>query len=207
MISIILPTYERATHLDRCIASVVNQTYWDWELMVVDDGSRDATFGVVKPWLDRDPRMTYCYHQNQGAGLARNLGLRWAQGEYITFIDSDDRYLAEHLASRWQWLQDHPGVDMIQGGLLLPEEVWVMDYYQPDRWINLRECVVCPTFFGKRHVFEALGGFKPLPYGEDTDLWERASQQFQVASIRDPQTYVYTRAENSTSRQWIPSDP
>lgn len=204
MISIILPTYQRAAYLDRCIASVVNQTYKNWELIVVDDGSQDSTFAVVKAWVDHDPRISYCYHRNQGAGLARNLGLRFAQGDYITFIDSDDCYLPEHLYSRWQWLQDHPEVDLIQGGLLLPEEVWVRDYYHPDQWINLRECVVCPTFFGKRQVFEVLGGFRPLPYGEDTDLWERASQQFRVMSLRDPETYVYTRAENSTTRQWPP---
>lgn len=200
----ILPTYQRAAYLERCIASVVAQTLPDWELIVVDDGSHDGTFPLVQAWVDRDPRIIYCYQPNRGAGAARNLGLRLAQGDYITFIDSDDQYLPQHLESRQQWMHQHPEVDLIQGGLQLSEEVWVVDYYQPDRWINLRECVVCPTFFGKRQVFEQLGGFRPLPYGEDTDFWQRASQQFHIVSIRDPETYVYSRAENSTTRQWQP---
>ncbi|GAB4213380.1 MAG: glycosyltransferase family A protein [Synechococcales cyanobacterium] len=204
LISVILPTYNRANHVERSIASVVAQTYPHWELIIVDDGSQDETFAVVKPWITSSHAMVYVYQPNQGAGLARNTGLRLARGNYIAFIDSDDQYLPEHLESRWQWLSSHPQVDLIQGGLVTEEDVWVMDYYQPEKLINLRDCVVGPTFFGKRQVFEQLGGFRNLAYGEDTDLWERASALFCTETVATPATYLYTRAANSTTRQWLP---
>ncbi len=204
-VSVILPSYNRAHHLDQCIASVVEQSFDRWELLVVDDGSQDDTFAVVNRWLQQSDKIRYLKHQNRGAGLSRNVGIQASFGHYITFIDSDDRYLPDHLQTRVDYMNHHPHVDLISGGFKTEEEVWVVDYFQPDRKINIRECVICPTFFGKREVFFALNGFNDAIYGEDTDLWLRAEQQFNTEKLTTPETYLYTRASDSTSRVYTDS--
>ncbi|MEA5420763.1 glycosyltransferase family A protein [Spirulina sp. CCNP1310] len=196
-VSIILPTYNRAAYLTDCIQSVLAQDFTDWELLIIDDGSEDESFAIANTFLQKNARIRYQKHQNRKTGFSRNAGIQSAWGQYITFIDSDDRYLPHHLSSRLSYLNAHPEVDLISGGFRVEGDEWVADYYQPGQKINLYDCVTGATFFGKRQVFMALGGFQNLNYGEDTDLWERAAQQFQVAKITQPQTYRYIRTANS----------
>ena len=199
-ISIVICTYNRAQYLAKGINSVINQTFQDWELIIVDDGSQDNTFEVVNPYVQKFNNIRYFKHQNKKQCYAKNVGIQASFGKYITFLDSDDAYQKNHLESRLQYMKAYPEIDLIQGGFATEEEIWVADYYQPEKKINLRECVVCPTFFGKRHVFFELQGFKHMPYGEDTDLWERAEKIFKTQQITEPQTYLYTRAETSVSK-------
>jgi hypothetical protein len=102
-------------------------------------------------------------------------------------------------------MKAHPEIDLIQGGFFSEEEILVADYYQPSKLINLKECVLGPTFFGKRKVFFELEGFKHMTYGEDTDLWERAEKIFKTHTIKEPETYIYTRAETSVSKNFTNS--
>lgn len=201
-VSIVLCSYNRASYLDRSISSVLEQTFPDWELLIVDDGSQDNTFAVVNSYLEKFRNIRYFRHQNKGAGYSRNVGIQASLGSYITFLDSDDAYHPEHLESRLDYLQTNPHVDLIEGGFFSEEEIFVVDYFQPDTLINLRECALGPTFFGKRQVFSELQGFRNLPYGEDTDLWLRASERFNTHRIQEPETYVYTRAETSTTKSF-----
>jgi glycosyltransferase involved in cell wall biosynthesis len=109
--SVVLPTYNRAHHLPQAIESVLGQTYADWELLVVDDGSTDDTETVVRGY--QDARIRYLSRENGGPGAARNTGLEAATGDYIAFLDSDDAYLPHHLATFAQQIgqaADHPAV-------------------------------------------------------------------------------------------------
>lgn len=94
--SIILPTYNRAPLLPRCIESVLIQSEPDFELIIVDDGSTDNTRNVVQAYSD--PRIQYHYKENQERNFARNYGIKKARGQYICFLDSDDYYLDNHLS-------------------------------------------------------------------------------------------------------------
>ncbi|MFN6476316.1 glycosyltransferase family A protein [Nostoc sp. DedQUE07] len=199
-ISIVICTYNRDKYLNNGINSVINQTFKDWELIIVDDGSQDNTFEVVNNYVQKFNNIRYLKHQNKKQCYAKNAGIQASFGKYITFLDSDDTYQPNHLESRIEYMKLHPEVDLIQGGFATEEEIWVADYYQPDKKINLRECVLGPTFLGKRHVFFELQGFKHMAYGEDTDLWERAEKIFRTQQITEPQTYLYTRAETSVSK-------
>lgn len=96
MISIITPTYNRAHLLPRMINSVLNQTFNDWELIIVDDGSTDDTSQIVENL--KDPRIKYFLKDNSGATASRNLGVKKARGDYIIFLDSDDE-------AKVNWLQ------------------------------------------------------------------------------------------------------
>lgn len=95
--SIIVPTYNRAEFLPRCIKSVYRQTFSDWELLIIDDGSTDHTKDLVAEHTRKDNRVKYFYQTNQRVSAARNLGLKNAAGNYLCFLDSDDEYEANHL--------------------------------------------------------------------------------------------------------------
>jgi glycosyltransferase involved in cell wall biosynthesis len=97
LVSIIVPCYNQAQYLDAALQSVLDQTYPDWECIIVNDGSPDHTEEVAKKWVDKDPRFIYCYKENGGVSSARNLGIEKAKGEYLQFLDSDDFLVKEKL--------------------------------------------------------------------------------------------------------------
>ncbi len=202
-ISVILCTYNRAKYLTDCINSVLQQTFPDFELIVVDDGSQDNTFEIVNDYLQKFNNIRYLKHQNRKAAFARNAGSQASFGNYITFIDSDDTYKPNHLESRLEFMQANPEIDFIEGGCEIAEEFFLPDYFQPDKLINVRDCVVGATFFIKRHIFFELKGFNNISYGEDADLWARAEKLCKTEKIKQPETYIYTRVEDSTTKIFL----
>jgi glycosyltransferase involved in cell wall biosynthesis len=95
--SVIIPTYNRANLLPETIRSVQNQTFENWECIVVDDGSTDSTKEVVEEIIKTDSRIKYIYQENAERSAARNNGIRNSSGEYICFLDSDDKFFSNHL--------------------------------------------------------------------------------------------------------------
>ena len=89
-ISIIVPVYNAASYLEQCISSLLNQTYSDIEVLLIDDGSTDNSGAICEEFAEKDKRVVYIRQQNQGVSVARNTGLDRASGEWITFVDSDD---------------------------------------------------------------------------------------------------------------------
>jgi len=200
-ITVIICTYNRAPHLDRSITSVLQQTIQDWELIIVDDGSVDDSFDIISKYIGQYSNIKYVKHANAGQGLARNTGIALATGEYVTFLDSDDAYKPEHLQTRMDYMRANPHLDMIHGGILFNDDIYVADYYEKGKLISLKECILSGALFGKSHVFFELSGFKNQRYGEDTDLWERAIAKYNTEWIKEPETYIYTRAEQSVSKE------
>jgi glycosyltransferase involved in cell wall biosynthesis len=96
--SIIMPTYNRASFLKRSIQSVIAQSFSDWELIIVDDGSTDGTMEILQEYKKGDTRISFIFQENLKASIARNNGINHAKGKYICFLDSDDSYKPEHLA-------------------------------------------------------------------------------------------------------------
>lgn len=114
MISIIVPVYKAEKFISRCVDSVIAQTYQDWELLLVDDGSPDQSGVICDDYASRDTRIKVFHKQNGGVSSARNLGLENAHGEWMTFLDADDYILSDflsHLADKIQ-----PGIDLIISG-------------------------------------------------------------------------------------------
>ncbi len=122
-VSIILPTYNRERFLPEAFAAIEAQTFTDWELIVVDDGSTDGTRDLV-PRLTADfPQgAKYIYQENQGAYGARNTGLDHAQGKYIAFYDSDDLWLPHHLKDCVEGLEANPDVDWVYGACRIVDQ-------------------------------------------------------------------------------------
>jgi glycosyltransferase involved in cell wall biosynthesis len=113
LVSIIMPVYNGEQYLKQAINSVLAQTYSQWELIVVDDGSNDGTANIVKTYPD--PRIRYFYQPNKGQAAALNRGLELAQGEYITTLDADDWYPAHSLYARANFLNQHPEIGAAYG--------------------------------------------------------------------------------------------
>lgn len=98
LVSIIIPVYNSEAYLDSCIESVINQDYYEFELLLIDDGSKDSSRSICQTWAMRDGRVRAFTQENAGASAARNYGLSVAKGEWILFIDSDDKVLPQYVS-------------------------------------------------------------------------------------------------------------
>jgi len=115
--TIIIPTYNRASTISKPIDSMISQTFTDWELIIVDDGSTDATKEIIETY--KEPRIRYVWQENQERSAARNHGISLAMGEWICFQDSDDEYLPNHLAILKSGIEKFQNYDVFRTGLLL----------------------------------------------------------------------------------------
>lgn len=117
-VSVIIPTYNRAKYLPDAISSILNQTYQDFEIIIIDDGSIDNSKEIVSDFQKRDRRIKYFYQENKGVACSRNKGCMEAQGEYIAFLDSDDRAVLNRLKEQVKILDKNTKVDLVYGTIL-----------------------------------------------------------------------------------------
>ena len=89
-ISVVIPVYNSEKYVGKCIESVMAQSYTDWQLILVDDGSKDRSLEVCRQYADQDNRILVIHQENAGPGIARNTGITQVSGDYVVFIDSDD---------------------------------------------------------------------------------------------------------------------
>lgn len=192
-VSVIIPTYNRASVIRRAVESVFDQSFCDWELIIVDDGSTDNTRDLLKPYADH-PRVRLFETENKGVSAARNLGVRRARGAWIAFLDSDDQWLPEKLEKQVGQSQKDPDIPVIHG-----DEIWIrrgvrvnpMKKHQKkggDIFAQaLRLCCISPsTVFMKKSLFDKVGYFKEhFPVCEDYDLWLRITGRYPVGYIDD----------------------
>ncbi len=190
--SVIICTYNRANFLKRALNSLLKQTFSDWEVILIDDGSTDNTKEVVKPYLEKFMNFSYFYQENKGIAAARNFGLSIAKGKYCTFLDSDDEYCENHLETRFEILRSNPNIDLLHGGVQIIGNEYVPDKSNTNKHIHLSECVIGGTFFVKTEVALALKGFN-RQYSEDSDFYERAVKSGYLTEKIDLQTYKYYR--------------
>ncbi len=192
LISIIMPTYNRADLLPRSISSALRQSETRWEMIIVDDDGEDGTRQLIQHSF-ADARIHY-FRLRRHVGLSRsvNSGLRRTQGRYITFIDSDDAYTPHHLSQHLSYMRRHPGVDLIHGGARAVGSPYVPDKNNLHRRIHISRVAMRSTFFGKHEVFTTLHGFRDLPYSEESEFLHRAEQVFTVRRVNFG-TYRYYR--------------
>lgn len=183
-VSVIIPTYNRKLYVQEAVDSVLAQTYTDYEIIVIDDGSTDGTSEALS--FRYGDKIQYVWQENQGESVARNRGVELAQGKYIAFLDSDDLWLPEKLSEQILFLDKYPNFSFVF------TQAWQIDAdgrkvsdrkinesVQPEFLILERLCfdnlVEAPsTVIVARNVLQASGGFDPgIRYGEDYDLFLR----------------------------------
>lgn len=115
LISVIVPVYNAEKYLDRCLRSLVDQSYENLEILLVNDGSTDRSAAICKAWGEKDARIKVLYQENQGVSAARNYGLDCAAGAYISFVDADDWIKPEMLEKQWNILQKEQSDIVLSG--------------------------------------------------------------------------------------------
>jgi len=207
-VSVIIPTYNRAYLVGRAIRSVLNQTFQDFEIIVVDDGSTDNTEEVVKSF--NDPRIRYIRHeQNRGGSAARNTGIRAARGEYIAFLDSDDEWLPQKLerqVNAFKSLDETTGLVYTglrfvdHKGTLLWEQRPNLSGYIFHKLLQRNVIGTASSVMLRRDCLLSTGLFdETLPSRQDLDLWIRIARQFKVFPIPEPLTVHYVHEQRITA--------
>lgn len=156
-ISVIMPVYNRANAVGRAVVSVLGQSFEDFELIVIDDGSTDRTVEALR--TIRDPRLRLIeLEQNIGGNAARNHGICEARAELVTFLDSDDEYLPDRLASTVRYLAEHPEVDLLVDACVKrwPEAPGKRDLVRRNPELEGNDAVLAALF--DRSLFKATPG-------------------------------------------------
>ncbi len=190
--SIVITTYNRNNILENAIKSVINQTSNNWECLIIDDGSYEPAINKIFYLIKDDKRFTYVYQKNSGVANAKNSGLCMAKGKYITFLDSDDYYMENHLESRKEIL-DNINYDLIHGGFKVLGDELVYDKQNPINKISVYDCIVGGTFFIKKDILNEVGGFKENIYSDDSYLYEKIKNKNFKIFETDIKTYIYNR--------------
>jgi glycosyltransferase involved in cell wall biosynthesis len=184
-VSIIMPAYNVAPYIRAAIESVLDQTFPDLEVLVIDDGSTDATFEIAAACAARDPRVRVLHQPNGGISTARNHGLRAASGDVIAILDSDDLWAPAYLATQVRILEQRPDIDIVTGnawflgGRLSGQPARPVPDLRPApdlaRILADETAVFIMSIF-RRRVYETIGGFDEfLRTNEDYDFWLRAA--------------------------------
>jgi len=140
-VSIVMPAYNASKYIRQAINSVIQQTYSEWELIIVDDGSIDSTSEIVKEYLFVDKRISYFYQENSKQGKARNLAISKAKGDYLAFLDSDDLWLPRKLEEQLQQIKDKK-VDLV-----FSDSYIIRDAYESKK--NIRMNIPNGVFYAK----------------------------------------------------------
>lgn len=199
LVSVIMPTYNRATLIGESLDSLVSQTYENWECIIVDDGSTDQTKQVVNAYIVRDSRFHYFKKQNEGTAIARNYAVSRSQGTYILPLDSDDLIGDTYMEKAVKIFSQNDNLSLVYSkakkfGVETGE--WHLPEFQFDKFL-IYNMIFNSTLF-KRKDFDAVGGYMPKNRLEDWDLWIKilklGGEIYQI-----PETLYYYRTHERHS--------
>jgi glycosyltransferase involved in cell wall biosynthesis len=202
--SVIIPTYNRAHIIHKAIQSIINQHFLNWELIIIDDGSKDSTQTVVKQF--KDDRIRYYYQENTERSQARNNGIKIAKGIYICFLDSDDEYCNNHLSAFYRFIMEHQqpvglifsNPIVISEGKETRETVATFDkedtlgYILMNSIIPDRVCIHAQVF--AQHQFNPN-----IHIGEDTILWAQITNHFSMWHLNEYTVKYLIHDDNSVN--------
>ena len=206
-VSVVIPTHNRAELLRSAITSVLNQTFQDFEIVIVDDTSQDHTPHVVNSF--GDGRIKYLRHNyNKGEGAARNTGVKNAQGEFIAFLDDDDEWLPEKLELQVTLLESslptvgcvytgYSKIEKVSGKLLCQKVLSVrgniLDHLVTENWLSSSTMLLRKECFVKAGLFD-----ERLTFGADYDLWLRIAKYFDFECLDKPLATYCIHGNNVT---------
>lgn len=207
-VSVIIPTFNRSSLLQRALDSVLSQTICPHEIIVVDDGGTDETATLVE---QEYPEIIYFHQSNKGVSAARNYGIRKATGIWLAFLDSDDSWLPNKLVHQIDALMKNPDMKICH-----TDEIWIRNgvrvnpmnkHAKSGGWIFqkcLPLCCISPSsVMIHRSVFDRVGLFdETLPVCEDYDMWLRITSEYQVLYLDEKLIVKYGGHKDQLSRQY-----
>ena len=189
-VSIIIPVYNGEQYIKDTILSVLNQTYRNYELIIVDDGSTDTTKQIID--IFKDPRIKYHYQNNTGLSASRNKGIELSQGEFLAFLDADDIWLPFKLELQVNAIKNDFNVGLVFG--------WVYYMDNDSRIVGNKKYDITKDFYInillgnyvdngsqpliRRECFDKVGKFDHIP-AEDWDMWIRIAKEYKFCNIND----------------------
>ncbi len=213
-VDVIIPAYNAARFLPMALDSVLAQTFTDWRILLVDDGSQDNTPELVAPYQQRlGEKLKYIRQANAGLPAARNTAIRHAEAEFLALLDADDVWLPQRLERTVQRFQADERIGLVYSFVArIDPEGRLLDSFTrrnphgeghvaPYLYMRMLD-LPCPTVTFRRRCVEAVGNFdERLRATEDRDLWVRIAQEYEVALI--PEITAYYRV----SPQAMTTDP
>lgn len=214
--SIVIPLYNKASYIEKTLKSVLNQTFINYEIIVINDGSTDESEGIVLGF--NDDRIQLYNQKNQGAAVARNLGIEKAKYNYIAFLDADDLWMENHLETLKNLIQDFPNAGIFasryqlvfkEGKVTVPKFKGITpdfygivhDYFDASLSyaVTTSSSIAVPKW-----VFGEIGNFKSkISSGQDSDMWIRIASKYPVV-ISNTITASYLHyIQNSLSKTHI----
>jgi glycosyltransferase involved in cell wall biosynthesis len=208
-IGVIIPAFNAAKYLPFAIESVISQTYEDWQILLVDDGSTDNTPEVIAPFLDRlGPKIKYIQQENRGLPTARNTAIRSSSTELLALLDADDVWLSSRLSESVKVMDARPQAGLSYGlitgidaegnhrGTFEGNPSHAEGHIAP--YIYMRKVELpCPTITFRRRCVEEVGLFdETMRATEDRDLWLRIALRHEVAFV--PKLLAYYRLSASS---------
>lgn len=210
-VSIIIPTYNRATYIGEALTSIINQTYTHWECLVIDDGSTDNTKNIIDSFHTKDHRIRYIKRPNnypKGSNGSRNYGLSLAQGQYIAFCDDDDYWLHDKLEKQIPIFQQHPEVGLVTGNIeyvnsdgirtgRVIKQTGNHGYVFEEILLKNRLSMITPVI--KREVFDKVGLFNTnFVIFEDWEYWRRVAYYYPFYALQDVLACVRKHDSNTS---------
>lgn len=209
-VSVIIPTYNCAKYLSWAIDSALNQTYKDFEIIVVDDGSTDDTREILSEY---DGKIRYIYQENKGHALARNSGIKNAQGEYIAFLDADDLWLPDKIKEEIEAIENNFEAGLVHSNIyFLYEETNKKFCPKRDKnklsgnifkhLLTRKAHISSPTVIIRKRCLEKVGLFDENLArlgSEDRELWLRVAKEFKVMYVDKPLAYYRVRTNSQSN--------
>lgn len=208
-VSVIIPTYNRAKYIRRALESVLAQTYQDYEIIVVDDGSMDNTREILAEF---EGKIKYIVQKNQGSAAARNRGIQESKGEYIAFLDSDDIWIPEKLAEQVKILDTHEKIGIVYSRMPIINEKGERLGTKPAgvSGKNFKELLEVwgdlptSTVMTRKVCFDKAGMFDTaLMTMQDIDMWLRIARFYDLYEIEDKMLAHYFRHDGQITKSKI----
>ncbi|MGL5805174.1 MAG: glycosyltransferase family 2 protein [Xenococcaceae cyanobacterium] len=205
-VSIVLPAYNAMAYLPKAYQSALGQTFTDYEILIINDGSSDN----IEEWVAKttDPRVKYIPQKNQGAAGARNTGIYHAKGDYVAFLDADDLWESTKLEKQVRCLDENPEVGLVDTWITLIDREgnskgWVhASSAEGQIWSEIIQepTIICGSSpMIRRECFEKVGVFDPnLRYAGDWDLWIRIASRYCFAVVKEPLVRYRLHPQNTS---------
>jgi glycosyltransferase involved in cell wall biosynthesis len=210
-VSVVMPVYNGEKYLAEALDSILQQTFNDYELIVIDDGSTDRSSAIIESYVKKDRRVIVHRQDNCGLIMSLNQGCSLARGKYIARMDADDVSLPQRLEKQLDYLEQRPDIGLLGtwiqdiGPNGEPGPIWPLPTTPASiRWfLMFGNCIAHPSVMGRRELIQSLGYRSEAAHVEDYDLWIRMSAVSRVANL--PEVLVKYRVLNqSVSSQNLP---
>ena len=202
--TVLLPVYNGEDFIAEAVESVINQTYSNFELLIIDDGSKDGTFEILQRLAANDSRIRIHQRENRGLIATLNEGIALCSSEFVARMDADDFALPQRLAVQHSYMTEHQHVAVCSSGLEEYESGCVRTWQGEGEAVRARLlfgcCLFHPTIMARRSALQAVGGYDAaMPCAEDYDLWLRLAEAGYSLAVL-PQVLLRYRVHPHLSR-------